>query len=121
MIFNPAVMMIEPEATTATITITGSSGYAQAEINGTTYLSAATVDVDIGTQVYLTAGYSAALQAKNAKITLNGTTVASGSGSTSSNATKAMYTLEITGDTSIALSTSGVGSQQYGIIAITTS
>lgn len=123
MIFNPPVMMIEPEPVTKyTITITG-TGYTTnvyharyVIINGTTYTSAATVEVEEGTIIECYARTQSAKSYKQYSGTwVDGTSVQYGTTSTTDTITP--YEYEVTGNVAVAFSGMDNG---YGRIDLTT-
>ena len=112
MIFNPIVKAIEPEPTTATITITGSgdttSNYNKCYliIDGTNYASATTVEVAIGSTITCVTHYYNTTYRNSAKVYLNDTEVASGTSAQS-------YAYTVTGDCTIELERASYYSRIY--------
>lgn len=103
------------------VTITGTGVYgiytlASAEINGTTYTSAATVKVESGTAITLSTSANKQSSNKDTKIIIDGATVAQGS-----NYAAASYTYTPTGDITISLSIGRTNTLYWGIITVTTS
>ena len=89
----------EPPATTVDVVLSGpfDSTYGYVTIDGTKYTSAQTLTVAKGTSVTVHCGTEYVFYQNNAKITLNGTTVAQGTISAA-----AEYTFSVTSNCTIA-------------------
>lgn len=106
----------EPPVTTVDVALSGKfdSYYGYVTIDGTKYTSVQTLTVAKGTSVTVYCWSSADVYKKNAKITLNGTTVANGT----TNAA-AEYTFAATDNCGIVMTINGSSKKSYYTAAIT--
>ena len=101
---------------TVTITGKGSTQTAWVNINGTIYTSQTTLIVESGTMIRLLTGGDSRNARLHTKITIDGVTVAGGTG-----AGAASYSYTPTGDITVTLSSHAGVYGNYGTIAVTTS
>lgn len=101
---------------TVTITGDGSTQTAWVTINGTIYTSQTTLIVEPGTMIRLLTGGGSRTTRAQTKITIDGVTVAQGTGSKA-----ASYSYTPTGDITVTLRTNVGSYGNYGTITVTTS
>ena len=106
----------EPPTTTVDVALSGKfdSYYGYVTIDGTKYTSAQTLTVAKGTSVTVRCSSPMASDRGNAKITLNGTTVAQGASTEA-----AEYTFAVTDNCTITVTKGGTSQSRYYTAAIT--